>query len=96
MQSKCDIFVFVVCSSYSVFNLFTCSVRGIKEVLLLLLLLLEYEFQYIKQFKTENFGVTNRNNMMKRTLKYCEILKIIPQILQYITKNNVDPVAQTV
>jgi hypothetical protein len=30
VHAKCDIFVFVVCSSYPLFNLFSCSVRRIK------------------------------------------------------------------
>jgi len=30
--AKCDIFVFVVCSSYPLFNLFSCSVRRIKAM----------------------------------------------------------------
>jgi hypothetical protein len=32
MKSRCEIFVFVVCSSYPLFNLFSCSVRGIKQM----------------------------------------------------------------
>lgn len=32
VHAKCDIFVFVVCSSYPLFNLFSCSVRRIKAM----------------------------------------------------------------